>query len=86
MVNDPHAPSASDLPRDAKAGDEATGEIQGAAPGKALSEVARRALMEANARKQSAQSLELQPETGGPTGEEPTRYGDWERKGMAVDF
>ena len=24
--------------------------------------------------------------TGGPKGLEPTRYGDWERKGIAVDF
>lgn len=27
-----------------------------------------------------------QPEDGGPKGPEPTRYGDWERKGIAVDF
>ncbi len=26
------------------------------------------------------------PEIGGPTGPEPTRYGDWERKGICVDF
>ncbi len=25
-------------------------------------------------------------ETGGPEGPEPTRYGDWERKGRCVDF
>jgi len=25
-------------------------------------------------------------ETGGPAGPEPTRYGDWERKGRCVDF
>ncbi len=25
-------------------------------------------------------------ETGGPAGPEPTRYGDWERKGKVVDF
>lgn len=25
-------------------------------------------------------------ETGGPKGPEPTRYGDWERKGRCVDF
>ncbi|MDC0074324.1 DUF1674 domain-containing protein [Alphaproteobacteria bacterium] len=25
-------------------------------------------------------------EYGGPKGLEPTRYGDWERKGLAVDF
>lgn len=25
-------------------------------------------------------------EQGGPKGPEPTRYGDWERKGIASDF
>lgn len=25
-------------------------------------------------------------EIGGPSGPEPTRYGDWERKGRCVDF
>jgi hypothetical protein len=25
-------------------------------------------------------------ESGGPKGREPTRYGDWESKGIAVDF
>jgi len=29
---------------------------------------------------------ERPPETGGPTGLEPTRYGDWERKGRCIDF
>ena len=28
----------------------------------------------------------LPPEIGGPTGPEPTRYGDWERKGRVSDF
>ena len=27
-----------------------------------------------------------EPETGGPKGPEPTRYGDWERKGRCIDF
>ena len=26
------------------------------------------------------------PEFGGPTGPEPTRYGDWEKKGRCIDF
>nr|WP_298688083.1 succinate dehydrogenase assembly factor 4 [uncultured Dongia sp.] len=26
------------------------------------------------------------PEFGGPTGPEPTRYGDWERNGRVSDF
>jgi hypothetical protein len=25
-------------------------------------------------------------EVGGPTGPEPTRYGDWERNGRCIDF
>jgi hypothetical protein len=25
-------------------------------------------------------------ENGGPTGPEPTRYGDWERRGRCIDF
>jgi hypothetical protein len=28
----------------------------------------------------------LPPEFGGPTGPEPTRYGDWERNGRVSDF
>lgn len=27
-----------------------------------------------------------QQEYGGPSGPEPTRYGDWERKGRCIDF
>ena len=26
------------------------------------------------------------PEIGGPKGPEPTRFGDWERNGICVDF
>jgi hypothetical protein len=60
--------------------------IPGAAPGKALTPAARRALEEAAARK-AAQSQAAKPaEDGGPAGLEPTRFGDWERKGIAVDF
>ena len=31
-------------------------------------------------------SSDKSKEYGGPKGLEPTRYGDWERKGLAVDF
>ena len=61
----------------------------GAAPGKLLSPAARRALEEAAERKRKAKLLEntdLPPERDGPKGEEPTRYGDWERGGIAYDF
>ena len=33
-----------------------------------------------------AKTALLQTETGGPKGPEPTRYGDWERKGRCIDF
>jgi hypothetical protein len=32
------------------------------------------------------QAKEKPAEYGGPKGPEPTRYGDWERKGRCVDF
>lgn len=58
-----------------------------AAPGKALSPAARRALEEAAARQAAeAEAAAREPEQGGPKGPEPTRFGDWERKGLAVDF
>jgi hypothetical protein len=60
--------------------------IPGAAPGKTLTPEAIRALQEAEARRQAAGVLELAPEINGRGGEEPTRYGDWEKKGLAVDF
>lgn len=58
-----------------------------AAPGKVLTPQARRALEEAAARRAAQAEREaLPPEQGGPAGLEPTRYGDWERKGIAVDI
>jgi hypothetical protein len=61
-------------------------EALGAAPGKALSPAARRALEEAQARRARAAAESQPKEDGGPAGLEPTRFGDWERKGIAVDF
>lgn len=61
-------------------------EVPGAAPGKALTPAARRALEEAAARKAAEAAVERPAEDGGPAGPEPTRFGDWERKGIAVDF
>jgi hypothetical protein len=58
-----------------------------AAPGKVLTPAACRALEEAAARRAAeAEAAQLAPEDGGPSGPEPTRFGDWERKGIAVDF
>ena len=47
---------------------------------------AQRALAEAEARRAAGKSGTQPPEQGGPTGPEPTRYGDWEHKGIASDF
>ncbi|WP_018633110.1 DUF1674 domain-containing protein [Neomegalonema perideroedes] len=55
---------------------------------KDLPPAALRALAEAEARRK-AQEAEpaLPPEWGGRLkGLEPVRYGDWEKKGLAVDF
>lgn len=60
--------------------------IPGAAPGKPLTPEARRALEEAAARRELQAASEPPHEEGGPQGPEPTRFGDWERKGVAVDF
>ncbi len=51
-----------------------------------LPEAAKRALAEAEARRKSAQVADRPPELGGRNGPEPVRYGDWEKKGLAVDF
>lgn len=58
----------------------------GANPDKRLTPAARRALEEAAARRAAAGDDTRPAEEGGPAGPEPTRYGDWERKGIAVDF
>ena len=47
---------------------------------------AQRALAEAELRRKAARPTDLPPELGGRDGPEPVRYGDWERKGIAVDF
>ena len=56
-----------------------------AAPDKPLTPAARRALEEAAARRLNQAATAI-GEIGGPAGLEPTRFGDWERKGIAVDF
>lgn len=55
---------------------------------KPLSEAAKRALAEAEARRKEREAEEARQarELGGPKGLEPTRYGDWEKKGITYDF
>jgi hypothetical protein len=51
-----------------------------------LPEAAKRALAEAAERRRLAGEFEFTTELGGRKGPEPVRYGDWEKKGLAVDF
>jgi hypothetical protein len=72
MTDDPSPPAAAaDLPER-----------------KPLSPAAQRALAEAEARRQAAEASAKPAarEFQGPKGPEPTRYGDWETKGIASDF
>ncbi len=62
----------SDMPRDCLPAD--------------LPDAARRALAEAEARRRVAKPADLPTELGGRDGPEPVRFGDWEKKGIAVDF
>jgi hypothetical protein len=57
-------------------------------PNKPLTPAAERALAEAAARHAEAKRKAAEPvkEIGGPSGPEPTRYGDWEKKGLTSDF
>jgi hypothetical protein len=51
-----------------------------------LPPAALRALAEAEARRKAAKDAALPTELGGRNGPEPVRYGDWEKKGLAIDF
>lgn len=52
----------------------------------ALPPAAQRALAEAEARRKAGPPAALPNELGGRDGPEPVRYGDWEKKGLAIDF
>jgi hypothetical protein len=60
------------------------------APARVLTPEARRALAEAEARRRLAdqrRAADPRPkEIGGRDGPDPTRYGDWEKNGIASDF
>lgn len=52
-----------------------------------LPAAAKRALAEAEARRKLAEGAPAPPkELGGREGLDPVRYGDWEKKGLAIDF
>ena len=54
-------------------------------PERELTPAARRALAEAEERRRIA-ATDRPTEIGGRKGPEPVRYGDWEKKGIAIDF
>jgi len=51
-----------------------------------LPPAARRALAEAEQRRKAAAKNPLPKELGGRDGPDPVRFGDWEKKGIAIDF
>ncbi|CAD0184260.1 hypothetical protein RUESEDTHA_01139 [Ruegeria sp. THAF57] len=55
---------------------------------KDLPPAAQRALAEAEERRRMAEekAKERPKELGGRDGPDPARYGDWEKKGIAIDF
>ncbi len=53
---------------------------------KPLSAPALRALKEAQARRDTGPDEIAPTELGGRDGPEPTRFGDWEKKGLTSDF
>jgi len=53
---------------------------------KTISPAAQRALAEAQARRLQAKQEQRQVELGGRDGPDPVRFGDWEKKGIAIDF
>jgi len=51
-----------------------------------LSDAAKRALAEARKRREQEAQKVLPVEIDGRDGPEPTRFGDWEKKGITSDF
>lgn len=53
---------------------------------KPLSPAAVRALKEAEERRRAAKAVTMPEEVGGRGGADPSRFGDWEVNGRAIDF
>ena len=65
--------------------DESSKSVEAPAPND-MPPAAKRALAEAEARRRAQETAHMPKERGGRDGPEPVRYGDWEKKGIAVDF
>ena len=70
---------------DAKANQLATDHPKGQSMQRSLAAVAAKIVATPPA-DMDVKAAPLQDEIGGPKGLEPTRYGDWERKGRCIDF
>ena len=55
-------------------------------PSNDLPPAAQRALAEAETRRLKTKEEKRPVELGGRDGPDPSRYGDWEKKGIAIDF
>lgn len=58
-------------------------------PQERRADAAKRALAEAEERRRDREAetqADKPAEIGGRDGPDPTRYGDWEKKGIAIDF
>lgn len=77
-MTDQNEPSSADMPAPSPAAD---------AP-RRLTPEAQRALAEAEERrrKRASEDGSTAHEVGGQAGPDPTRYGDWEKGGIASDF
>ena len=53
---------------------------------KNIKKIAEEALAEAKVRQKNKKNIKKTKEINGPDGLEPTRYGDWEKKGIVYDF
>ena len=64
------------------------GSPSGSSGGAPMPDAAKRALREAEARRQQKEKEAAQrpSEVGGRAGPDPARYGDWEKGGIASDF
>lgn len=72
----PMTPSDSDTDHTASSNPEA----------KVLTPAAKRALAEAEARRKAQAPDAMPSEVGGRGGADPSRFGDWEINGRAIDF
>lgn len=66
--------------------DNSTVPVEEATPKKPISPAAKRALEEAEQRRQAEKQPEMPAELGGRGGADPARFGDWEINGRAIDF